>query len=239
MSNRWVVSVPICLLSVLTLWAQQHVSGPQPSKSSGEVSLVEKLMVARKDYQNILQQVRTYYRQVGDNEKLSWAEEELKEYHMMLRYPYIKDLICPPPTLQGTVNIREANDLFERALKYKDHGWSTEYVANQRRAEILFQELITKYPQSDKISSAAYMLGDIYESKAFNMPRPAAWFFERCFQWDTRTKHDALIRAARIYDHKLKETGTALEFYGWVYESQVDPAQRAEAQKRRNELRAR
>ncbi len=239
MSNRLLVAVPICLLSVIALWAQPHSAAPQSGPPSAEVALIEKLVVARKEYQLILQQVRAYYVKSGDAEKLTWAEEELKDYHMMSHYSYIKDLFVPPPTLQGTVNILEANNLFERALKFKDTGYGMTYLENQHRAEILLQELITKYPQSDKISSAAYHLGDVYESKAFKMPRPAAWFFERCFQWDTRTKHDALIRAARIYDHKLKETGLAIDFYKWVLETQVDPAQKDEARKRINELRAR
>ena len=235
MSYRWMLSVPICLLSVIAVLAQQ-TPGPQPGASSGELSLIEELIVARRNYQNILQKVRTHYRQTGNAENLNWAEEELKEYHMILRYPYIKDLDVPPPTLQGNVNIREANDLFERALRYKDHGYMTDYVANQRRAEILFQELLTKYPQSDKISSAAYMLADLYESKAFKMPRRAAWYYERCFQWDTRTKHDALIRAASIYDFKLKERSTAVDFYRKVLDSQVDPDQKEKAKKRLAEL---
>ena len=38
-------------------------------------------------------------------------------------------------------------------------------------------------------------------------------FSNAAFNGTPRTKHDALIRAARIYDHKLKETGLAIDFY--------------------------
>ena len=73
----------------------------------------------------------------------------------------------------------------------------TEYIDNQRRAELLFQQLLTNYPQSDKIDDAAYQLGDIYESKAYKQYRRAAWYFERCVQWNTNTQFDARLRAGR------------------------------------------
>src|SRR6185436_17987379 len=98
-------------------------------------------------------------------------------------------------------------------MQYKDKGFSTDYIDNQRRAEILFQEVLTKYPQSDKISDAAYMLGDIYESKAYKHYGRAAQYYERCFQWNPRTQYDARIRAARIYDKQLHERPRAIELY--------------------------
>ena len=84
------------------------------------------------------------------------------------------------------MNIVEANNLLTRALMSRTQGWGTDYIDNQRRAEILLQELLTKYPQSNKISVAAYWLGDIYESKANEMYRRAAWYYTRCYQWNRR-----------------------------------------------------
>ena len=76
-------------------------------------------------------------------------------------------------------------------MKFKDKGWGQDYIDNQHRAELLFQQLLTNYPQSDKISDAAYQLGDIYESKAFRQYERAAAYFERCFQWNPKTHFDA------------------------------------------------
>ena len=78
----------------------------------------------------------------------------------------------PPPTLQANYNIPEANELYRRAMAYKDKGWGNDYIDNQRRAELLLQQLLTNYPQSDKIGDAAYQLGDIYESKAYKQYPP-------------------------------------------------------------------
>ena len=153
MSNRLLVAVPICLLSVIALLGPSRIrplqSGP-PLRRSGAHRKADRRCA--RNISSSCSRSALYYVKSGDAEKLTWAEEELKDYHMMSHYPYIKDLFVPPPTLQGTVNILEANNLFERALKYKDTGYGTDYIENQHRAEILLQELITKYPQSDKIS---------------------------------------------------------------------------------------
>ena len=50
---------------------------------------------------------------------------------------FILKLDVPPPTLQGTYNIPEANELYRKAMTYKDQGWGTAYIDNQRRSELL------------------------------------------------------------------------------------------------------
>src|SRR5437764_1461394 len=138
-----------------------------PSAASGDIELVERLLAARRDYQVSLEQLRTHYMSVGDSERAHWAEEELRQHHRVLKQAYRLELDVPPPTLQAAYNIPEANDLYRRAMAYKDKGWGNDYTDNQRRAELLLQQLLTSYPQSDKIADASYMLGDIYESKAY------------------------------------------------------------------------
>src|SRR5262249_25366634 len=126
-----------------------------------------------------------------------------------------------------------------RAMVYKDKGWSwagNDYIDNQRRAEILFQQILTNYPQSDKIDDAAYQLGDICESKAYRQYRRAAQYYERCFQWNPNTQFDARIRAARLYDKYLQERSRAMELYKEVITHETDPKRIAEAQKRITDL---
>ena len=50
------------------------------------------------------------------------------------------ELDVPPPTLQATQNIPEANEIYRRAMAFKDRGWGNDYVDNQRR-ELLFHPL--------------------------------------------------------------------------------------------------
>src|SRR5262249_39813481 len=126
-----------------------------------------------------------------------------------------------------------------RAMVYKDKGWSwagNDYIDNQRRAEILFQQILTNYPQSDKIDDAAYQLGEIYESKPYKQYRRAALYYERCFQWNPNTQFDARLRAARLYPNSVSEGSHGMDLYKEVTTHETHPKRIAEAQKRITEL---
>jgi tetratricopeptide (TPR) repeat protein len=211
-------------------------AGAPPGKPPSDVELVERLMASRHDYQLALENLRKHYLVVGDVERARWAEEELVHFHRIGKQAFRLELDVPPPTLQAAYNIPEANDLYRRAMTYKDKGWGNDYVDNQRRAEILFQQLLTNYPQSDKIDDSAYQLGEIYESKTYKQYRRAAVYYERCFQWNPNTQFDARLRAARIYDKALNERGHAVELYRDVISHETDPKRIQEAQKRLVEL---
>src|SRR5438445_5870634 len=159
--------------------AQPARNNPTPpargsSPNSGDVELVERLLAARREYQVSLEALRVHYYSVGDVERTKWAEEELRHFHRIKKHPYRLDLDVPPPTLQASMNIPEANDLYRKAMSYKGHGFGSDGQDNQIRAELLLQQLLTSYPQSDKIGDAAYQLGDIYEGKHYEMYRRAA-----------------------------------------------------------------
>src|SRR5207253_6865449 len=119
---------------------------------------------------------------------------------------------------------------------YKDRGWGTDYIDNQRRAELLFQQVLTSFPQSDKIDDAAYQLGNIYESKAYKQYRRAAAYYERCVQWNPNTQFDAWMRAARLYDRQLNERSKAIELYRDVTTHETDPKRLQEASRRLADL---
>lgn len=215
---------------------------PKNSTSNGpdkgnEVELIESVLKARKDYWASLDKLRQHYLAVNELEKAKWAEDELKSYHRMMKYSYrldVKDV--PPPTLQPKQNVVEANNLFRRAIEYKNKGVGDDYVDNQRRAEILLQAILEKHPESDKIADTAYHLADIYEQYR---PRPqlerAAAYYERSFQWNKASTTDARLRAARLYD-RLKMQDRAKELYKAVLNHDTDPTRVAEAERRLNEL---
>lgn len=207
-----------------------------PGAPASDVEFVERILAARRDYQIALEELRRHYLSVGDLERARWAEEELVQFHRISKHAYRLELDVPPPTLQAQHNIAEANDLYMRGMSFKDKGWGTTYIDNQRRAELLFQQLLTSYPQSDKIDDSAYQLGDIYESSAYKQYRRSAQYFERCFQWNPNTQFDARIRAARLYDKQLSERTRALELYREIATHEVDPKRRTEAQKRLTDL---
>jgi tetratricopeptide (TPR) repeat protein len=214
---------------------------PPPAKGKrttarSDLEMVERLLAARKEYQTALEGLRAQYIGAGDVERARWAEEELIEFHRINKYPFRLELVVPPPTLQGKYNIPEANELYRQAIGYKDHGYNQDYIKNQHRAELLFQQLLTNYPQSNRISDTAYQLGDIYESKPFHQYDHAAVYFERCFQWNPVTHFDARLRAARLYERYLNERGHALEIYRDMVTHETDPKRVEEAQRKVTEL---
>jgi hypothetical protein len=233
--------MPLAVLAVLVCTSMPSAQPPKGATGGGpkdntDIELVEKLLLARRDYQRTLELLRAHYLQAGDLERGRWAEDELREYHRMNHQAYRLDLDVPPPTLQASTNVPEANKLLTRAKEYKDKGFGMDYIDNQRRAEILLQQLLTQYPQSDKIGEAAYLLGDLYEGRAYKQYRRSAVYFERCFQWNPTTQLDARLRAARIYDRHLPERGRAMELYREITTHETDPKRIQEATKRLKDL---
>jgi hypothetical protein len=230
------MALAVCLAASL---AHSPVDGQESTpkgKGKKDVELVERLLAARKEYQLTLENLRKLYIQMGDIERARWAEQELLQYHRIVKNAFILDLDVPPPTLKGNTNIPEANKLYRTALTYKGKGWGNDFIDNQRRAEILLQKILTDHPQSDKISDVAYQLGDIYEGPANQQYRRAAAYFERCFQWNPRTHFDARLRAARLYDRQVNNRGRAAEIYREIITHETDDRRREEAQRRIQEI---
>ncbi len=238
------MTLPRMLMPLAVLVALVCTSMPQAQTKSGasstntDIALVEKLLIARRDYQRALELLRANYVNTGDAERAKWAEEELRDYHRINHQAYRLDLDVPPPTLQATTNIPEANKLVVRAKEYKDKGFGVDFIDNQRRAELLLQQLLTQYPTSTKISEAAYLLGDLYENNAFKQYRRAAAYFERCFQWSPSNAFDSRLRAAHIYDKKVPECARAVEIYKEIIEHETDPKHIQEANARLKALAA-
>ena len=171
--------IAICVVLMMLMPVAWGQSSPAPASQGGapkpagagapsDIDKVEKVLASRREYQASLEQLRQHYIATGDAERTRWVEDELTHYHRHPKQAYRLELDVPPPTLQGLQNIDEANKLYRTALSYKENSgipWSSRYMDNQSRAELLFQQLLSNYPQSDKIDDAAYQLGQIYEGK--------------------------------------------------------------------------
>ncbi|HEX5271764.1 MAG TPA: hypothetical protein VFW33_14805 [Gemmataceae bacterium] len=242
LSRRTVTAVLFALAVAVAVGAQQPLrpaNGTKPRGPASDVELVEKVLAARRDYQVSLEALRAHYISVQDTERARWTEDELREFHRINKQAYNLDLDVPPPTLKAEKNIPEANELYKRAMTYKDKGWTGgDYTDNQRRAELLFQQILTSYPESDKIDDAAYRLAEMYEGKAYKQYRRAEVYYERCFQWNPNTQFDARLRAARLQDKVLLNRGEAVRLYEEVLQHETDPTWEAEAKKRLQELRS-
>jgi hypothetical protein len=208
-----------------------------PPPAATDVDVVERLLAARKEYENSLKALYEHYHRSGDKQRSQWSEKELMGYHLLWKPSYnldVKDV--PPPSLEAKVNVREANELYRAAMEYKGKGFGDDYVLNQRRAEILLREILEKYPNSDKIADVAYQLGDIYESRAFKQYDRSAKYFERSFQWVKGSRTDARLRAALLYDRQLNERAKAIELYREEIAHDTDADRIKQAERRLGEL---
>ena len=243
LSRAWTAASLGLLLATVGATGQVPADNDKDKKPIGgknaDVPLVERLMAGRKEYQFTLEALRAHYIKAGDIEKARMAEEELVQLHRITKQVFNLGMDVPPPSLKGQYNIPEANKLLITAMRYKDKGWGNDYIDNQRRAELLLQKLLTEHPQSNKISESAYQLGDLYESKAFKQYSRAAAYYERCFQWNKTTQHDARIRAARLYELQLNNRGRAGEIYQEIITHEHNEKHIEEARRRLQELSGR
>ncbi len=245
MTKRWLLCAGILTATgslVLFTSAQTPPATPKGGAKdpTSDIELVEKLNATRKQYQMTLEQLRKHYISVGDTQRAKWVEDELLQFHRLMKYAYRLDIVVPVPTLQAKQNIPEANDLFREAMGFKDKagGFGTGSIDNQRRAELLFQRLLDKYPESDKIGETAYQLGDIYEKyKPTPQYHHAAVYFERSVQWNRVGNSDARMRAAKIYDSHLQDREKARALYREILTHDTDNNRIAEARKRLDELK--
>ncbi len=74
-----------------------------------------------------------------------------------------------------------------------------------------YNELIDKYPTSNKISDAAYRMGNIYEYLG-DYPN-AVKNYQRAYQWNPETPTLARFKAAYVLDTKLGRRTEALQIY--------------------------
>jgi hypothetical protein len=237
-THRTRLTLTALLLGGLAV-AADPPKAPKPG-GTNDAEMVERVVAARKEYQHALAALYEHYAKSGDRERAKWAEDELKAFHLVWKPSYRLDILdVPPPTLEPKVNVKEANDLYKLAMEYKDKGFGTDYLLNQRRAELVLQEILQKYPNCDKIADVAYELGDLYEGRAFKMYDRAAAYFERAAQWRKGSRTDALMRAARLYDRPLNERAKAIELFRQEIATDTDQARIKEAEKRLAELTGR
>ena len=226
------------VLLIENVFAVDPVAVP-PSKTGAQndTELVERLLASRKEYQSSLIALYEHYAKAGDREHAKWVEEELKSYHLLPKPSYRLDIQdVPPATLEAKINVKEANDLYREAMEYKGRGIGTDFLLNQKRSELLLQQILSKYPTSDKIADVAYALGELYSNRPFRQYDRAAAYYHRSYQWRRGGPTDALLRAAKLYDKELNERAKAIDMYREEIAHDTDPTRIREAERRLAEL---
>lgn len=181
---------------------------------TSEADLVEKMAVNRQAYRQGLELLAGYYMRTGNNMKLEWAQKELAALDSMPKYNYIIEANVAPANLKVSASIPEADDLYFEAEEIDKGAGALPVLKNENQLRLAlekYNELIRKYPSSDKIDDAAYNAGVIYEYlKDYSI---ALLYFKRAYQWDPETVYPARFRAARILDQRLHRNAEALQLY--------------------------
>jgi tetratricopeptide (TPR) repeat protein len=184
--------------------------------NAAEIDLVEKEGASRQAYRASLQALVQYYNDTGNHGKLEWAKKELAAFDVIPQYKYIVEAQVMPESYRAGGRIIAADQMYAEAEQLRRKAGFIPLMALKdpealRAALRKYEELIGKYPTSDKIDDAAYRMGEIYES--FGENEIALRCFQRTFQWDPAAPYPARYKAAEILDKKLHRRSEALQMY--------------------------
>lgn len=181
--------------------------------SADQIDLVEQMTTYRQSYRRSLQSLIQHYDTVGDNQRATWAKEELTALDRIPMYRYIVEADLPA-SLKATERIVAADELYSQAATLEQKAGALPVLKDEevlRAALAKYGEVIRLYPTSDKIDDAAYRMGNIQDY--FKDYALAVLSFQRAYQWDANTPYPARFRAANILDKKLHRRNEALTLY--------------------------
>ncbi len=180
----------------------------------GESDIVEQVTANRLAYQQGLEMLTEKYTEAGDKMKLEWARKELRALNSMPQYNYIVEAGLAGADLKATDSIEAADALYQEALALEQQAKGLLILRDDnllRQGLDKYNQLIRKYPTSDKIDDAAYRAGGIHEE--FQDYTVAVLYYQRTYQWDAQTPYPAVFNRAYILDRKLHRMAEALEGY--------------------------
>ena len=194
-------------------------AGTVPSQTidltrSGEVDLAEQMAVSRQAYRRGLEVLVQHYTKTGNNMKLVWAEKELAALDAMPKYDYVVEATVAGANLKATRSVSEADYLYNDAVRLEEQAGQFLVVKDDnllRLALDKYNQLISKFPSSDKIDDAAFRAAGIYEH--FKDYTIAILYYQRTYQWEPGTLYPARFKAAFILDQRLHRRAEALQLY--------------------------
>ena len=205
---------------------------------ASESDIIEQVVINRRAYQRYIAALIAYYESTGNNMKLAWAKDELKGLKQVPQYNYIIEAIIAGPNLKAGRFIAEAELVYMEALRLEKQAKKYVVLTNEEMLRLAldkYNQLIKKYPASDKIDDAAFKAGRIYEY--FKDYTIALLYYQRAYQWDPDTIHPARFKAAYILDKRLHRRAEALEAYQQALRKEdLNEKQREFAERRVKEL---
>jgi tetratricopeptide (TPR) repeat protein len=108
----------------------------------------------------------------------------------------------------------DANSLYAEGLNLEEKAGPLKVIRDETLLKMAldkYNEIISKYPTSDKIDDAAFRMGGIYEY--LGNYTEAVKNYQRTYQWNPQTTTPARFRAAYVLDTRLGRRAEALEIY--------------------------
>jgi len=181
---------------------------------SSETDIVEQMVVNRQGYRRGLELLIQHYASVGNNQKLGWARKEMEALDRMPQYKFIIEAEIAGENLRPTRSMPEADALYNTAVEIQRQAEPLIVIKDDALLRVAldkYNQLIAKYPSSDKIDDAAYRAAGIYEY--FKDYSIALLYYKRTYQWNPETENPARFHTAFILDKQLHSKSEALELY--------------------------
>jgi tetratricopeptide (TPR) repeat protein len=196
---------------------EKKLLAPAPviqTQTPAETDIVEKVVANREAYRLTLKELVDHYTNTGNDMKLAWAEKELKSLDKTRQYHYIIEAIVAGPNLKPTASIEMANYIYDDAVRREKLAKRFIIIIDDDQLRVAlgkYNEVIKRYPTSDKIDDAAFGAAGIYEH--FKDYTIALLYYQRTWEWDPQTPYLAEFKAACILDLQLSRRAEALGLY--------------------------
>ncbi|MCK4851033.1 MAG: hypothetical protein KAT11_06770 [Phycisphaerae bacterium] len=210
------------------------------TEALGQSDIVESLVGYRQAYRKSLEALVGVLKGAKDVKQWMLAERELRELISVNKYMYLRDADTPGVELRAKEKIDAAEKLYAQAMELKKHskGFRVRRYETQAAMEG-FRRLIRGYPSSDRIDDAAYQIGELCRDNLKDYQRAIRWY-ECVVAWNADTQLQANLRIAQIYDKRLVNRLTALDYYRRALEIEArGSSERKRIERRINKLRGR
>ncbi|MGA2172713.1 MAG: hypothetical protein ABSG82_06860 [Sedimentisphaerales bacterium] len=179
-----------------------------------EADLAERLPLSRQAYRQSVETLIKYYTSTGNNIKLKWAQNEMSASNAIPQYKYIVEATAAGPNLKAGKTIADADTLYDDAVRTEEAGKFLFIITDEgliRQALDKYEQMIKKYPTSDKIDDAAFRSAELYNR--LGDYQLALLYYQRTYEWNPETTYPAMFKAASIFDRRFHQRDEALKLY--------------------------
>src|SRR3990172_7382198 len=153
-----------------------------------EEQLIHAVTISRKNYRDVLDELRQYYQATGNQLRLQKTRRELDALDKVPQPLYTNEGIGPVRSEVTLQDIEDANILFKDAMMYKKSFSKKNRITAIKRLE----KLIDTYPDSDKVGDAAFEIAEIYAGGYFHDYESAAKYYVKNYHFNPSVKQPTL-----------------------------------------------